>query len=199
LKRWAAFARFLDDGRIRRTNAAAERAVRGIAIGLGSWTFAGSDAGGQGAAVVPKPIETCELNDADPPAWLAHVLAKPRDRPAKRRDEWPPWKWTPRHGADRMDPTDSGIANWMLRARTLVRPYGASPSKAVTLVPRRKGRPVLTQIRKNHRIVGADNLGPHKHVAIEPDLAREVSGQCVGEFVVMGLVRHAMNSQGFVA
>jgi len=94
LKRWAAFARFLDDGRICCSSAAAERAVRGIAIGRGNWTFAGSDAGGHVAAGVPTPIETCELNDADPLAWLAHVLAKPRDRPAKRRDEWPPWNWT---------------------------------------------------------------------------------------------------------
>jgi transposase len=73
--------------------------MRGIAIGRGDWTLAGSDAGGHGAAVVATPIEICELNDADPPAWLAHVLAKPRDRPAKRRDEWPPWDWTPRRQA----------------------------------------------------------------------------------------------------
>jgi transposase len=99
LKRWAAFARFLDDGRICRSNAAAEWAARGIAIGWGNWMLAGSDAGGHGAAVVRTPIETCELNDADPPAWLAPVRAKPRDRPAKRRDEWPPWNWTPRHQA----------------------------------------------------------------------------------------------------
>ena len=91
MKRWAAFARFLDDGRICRSNAAAEWAARGIAIGRGNWTFAGSDAGGHGAAVVPTRSETCELNDTDPPAWLAHVRAKPQDRPAKRRDEWPPW------------------------------------------------------------------------------------------------------------
>ncbi|MGB6325279.1 MAG: hypothetical protein WBG11_05750 [Methylocella sp.] len=63
-----------------RSNAAAEWAVRGIAIIRGSSTFAGSDAGGQEAAVVPTPIETCELSDVDPPAWRAHV-------PAKRRDE----------------------------------------------------------------------------------------------------------------
>jgi transposase len=96
LKRWAAFARFLDDGRICRSNAAAERAVRGIVIGRGSWTFAGL---GQGAAVVPTPIETCESNDADRRVWLAQILARPRDRPAKRRDKWPPWKWTPRKQA----------------------------------------------------------------------------------------------------
>gem|GEM_PF-4829122 len=50
---------------------------------------------------VAMPIETCELNDADPPAGLAHVLAKPRDRPAKRRDGWPPWNWTPRRQGNR--------------------------------------------------------------------------------------------------
>jgi hypothetical protein len=85
LKRCAAFAQFLDDGRVCRFNAAAERVVRGIAIVRGSGTFAGSDAGGQGAAVVQTPIETCELNDV--PARLAHVLAKPRDPPTKWRDE----------------------------------------------------------------------------------------------------------------
>jgi hypothetical protein len=82
-----------------RFNAAAEWAVHGIALGRGDWTFAGSDAGGHGAAVVTTPIEACESNDADPPAWRAHVLAKPRDRPAKRRDEWPPWNWMPRRQA----------------------------------------------------------------------------------------------------
>jgi transposase len=94
LKGWAAFTWFLDGGRI---CCSTDRGVRGIAIGRGNWTFAVSDARGHGAAVVPTPIETCELDD--PPAWLAHVLAKPRDRPAKRRDEWPRWNWTPRRHA----------------------------------------------------------------------------------------------------
>ncbi len=85
--------------RFGRSNAAAEWAVHGIAIGRGNWTFAGSDAGGHGAAVVTPPIKTCKLNDADPPAWRAHVLAKPRDRPARWRYEWPPWNWTPRQQA----------------------------------------------------------------------------------------------------
>ena len=47
LKRWPAFARFLDDGSICLTNNAAERALRGIAIGRRSWLFAGSDRGGE--------------------------------------------------------------------------------------------------------------------------------------------------------
>src|SRR5207253_5120636 len=43
LKRWPAFTRFLDDGRICLSNNAAERALRGIALGRKSWLFAGSD------------------------------------------------------------------------------------------------------------------------------------------------------------
>jgi hypothetical protein len=46
--------------RFGRSNAAAEWAVHGIAIGRGNWTFAAPDAGGHGAAVVATPIETCE-------------------------------------------------------------------------------------------------------------------------------------------
>ncbi len=85
--------------RFGRSNAAAEWAARGIAVGRNNWTFAGSDAEGYWAAADSMPSETCELNDADAPAWLAPVRAKPRDRPAKRRDEWPPWNWTPRQQA----------------------------------------------------------------------------------------------------
>jgi transposase len=81
--------------RFGRSNAAAERAVRGIAFGRGNWTFAGSDAGGRGAAVVHADRDL-RIKRRQPTGWLAHVLAKSRDRPAKRRDDWPPWNWTPR-------------------------------------------------------------------------------------------------------
>ena len=58
LKRWAAFARFVDDGRICLTNNAAERALRGIALGRRVWLFAGSDRGGQRAAMMYSLIMT---------------------------------------------------------------------------------------------------------------------------------------------
>ena len=101
-------------------------------------------------------------------------------------------------GADRMDPANSGIANQVMPQSPNA---GASIQSRPSwnFGPRRKQRPVLTQIRKNHRIVGADNLGSHKHVTVEPDLAREVPGQLIGDFVVLSLMRHAMNSQDFVA
>jgi transposase len=93
LKRWAAFARFLEDGRICLTNNAAERALRGIALGRKSWLFAGSDRGGQRAAVMYSLIVTAKMNDVDPQAWLADVLARIADHPASRLDELLPWNW----------------------------------------------------------------------------------------------------------
>src|SRR5438874_9763163 len=76
LKRWAAFTRFLDDGRICITNNAAERELRGVALGRKSWLFAGSDRGGERAAVMYTLIQTAKLNDVDPLAWLAALLAR---------------------------------------------------------------------------------------------------------------------------
>jgi transposase len=66
LKRWPAFTRFLDDGRICLSNNAAERALRGIALGRKSWLFAGSDCGGQRAAAMYSLVVTAKLNDIDP-------------------------------------------------------------------------------------------------------------------------------------
>ena len=91
LKRWDGFTRFLEDGRICLTNNAAERALRGIALGRKSWLFAGSDRGGDRAAVMYTLIVTAKMNDLDPQAWLADVLARIAEHPAQRLDELLPW------------------------------------------------------------------------------------------------------------
>ena len=96
LKRWLAFVRFLDDGRICLSNNAAERALRGIALGRKSWLFAGSDRGGKRAATMYSLIVTAKMNDVDPQAWLADVLARIAEHPARRIDELLPWNWRPR-------------------------------------------------------------------------------------------------------
>ena len=67
--------------------------MRGVALGRANWTFAGSDAGGHRAAAVYTLVETCKLNDVDPQAWLAYVLANLPDHPAKRIDDLLPWNW----------------------------------------------------------------------------------------------------------
>jgi hypothetical protein len=96
LKRWPAFTHFLDDGRICLSNNAAERALRGIALGRKSWLFAGSDRGGQRAATMYSLIVTAKMNDVDPQAWLADVLARIAGHPASRIDELLPWHWRSR-------------------------------------------------------------------------------------------------------
>jgi hypothetical protein len=84
LKRWIAFTRFLDDGRICLSNNAAERGVRGIALGRKSWLFCGSDRGGERAAIMYSLIVTAKMNDIDPQAWLADVLARIAAHPVQR-------------------------------------------------------------------------------------------------------------------
>ena len=93
LRRWAAFTRFLDDGRICLTNNAAERALRCVPLGRKAWLFCGSDRGGQRAAILYTLIQTARLNDIDPQAWLADVLARIADHPVSRLDEFLPWNW----------------------------------------------------------------------------------------------------------
>lgn len=93
LTRWQSFARFLGDGRIDLSNNAAERALRGIALGRKAWLFAGSDRGGERAAAIYSLITTAKLNDVDPRAWLANVLARINDHPASRLYELLPWNW----------------------------------------------------------------------------------------------------------
>ncbi len=101
LKRWAVFARFLVDGRVCLTNNAAERGLRGIALGRKSWLFAGSDRGGQRAAVMYSLIVSAKMNDIDPQAWLAHVLANIAQHPVSRLDELLPWNWQAQVAATR--------------------------------------------------------------------------------------------------
>src|SRR5204862_2133767 len=93
LKRWNTFTRFLDDGRICLSNNAAERALRGIALGRKSWLFAGSDRGGERAAVMYTLIQTARLNDVDPQAWLADVLARINEHNIQRLDNLLPLNW----------------------------------------------------------------------------------------------------------
>ncbi|MFK4529194.1 hypothetical protein ABIF90_007175 [Bradyrhizobium japonicum] len=77
------------------SNNAAERELRAVAVGRKNWTFAGSDEGGRRAAALYSLIATAKLNDIDAQAWLADVLARLPDHPAKRIDQLLPWKWQP--------------------------------------------------------------------------------------------------------
>jgi hypothetical protein len=127
LKRWDVFRRFLDDGRICLTNNAAERALRAMAVGRRNWTFAGSDRGGQRAAAMYTLINTAKLNDVDPQARLADVLARIHDHPKRRLSELLPcWGGRP-NGIECVtmgpnnQPNERG-AQWNLNASRSTRP-----------------------------------------------------------------------------
>ena len=91
--RWEAFTRFLEDGRICLSNNAAERSLRGAALGRKSWLFAGSERGGDRAAFMYSLIVTAKMNDIDPQAWLADVLGRMPNMPVSRLPELLPWNW----------------------------------------------------------------------------------------------------------
>ena len=100
LKRWDAFTRFLDDGRI----CLSEQCRRASPARNCPWTkvmaVRGSDRGGERAAVMYSLIVTAKMNDVDPQAWLADVLARIADHPAQKLDELLPWNWTPLKAAE---------------------------------------------------------------------------------------------------
>ncbi len=51
------------------------------------------DRGGERAAVMYSLIVTAKMNDVDPQAWLADVLARIAEHPVQQLDELLPWNW----------------------------------------------------------------------------------------------------------
>src|SRR6266404_4151158 len=91
LSRWTALTRYRDDGRLEIDNNAAERSLRAVALGRKNWLFAGSDDGGERAAVIFSLLGTAKLNDLDPEGYLRYVLERIADHPINRVAELLPW------------------------------------------------------------------------------------------------------------
>lgn len=95
LSNWSALNRYLDDGILAIDNNAAERAVRGIAVGRKNWMFAGSDRGGRAAAILVSFTQTCKLLHLDPFAYLRDILARIASHPMKNLAQLLPDQWQP--------------------------------------------------------------------------------------------------------
>ncbi len=91
VSRWDALTRYLEDGHIEIDNNAAERSLRGVALGRKNYLFAGSDAGGERAAVIYSLIGSAKLTGLDPEACLREVLTRIADYPINRIEELLPW------------------------------------------------------------------------------------------------------------
>jgi transposase len=89
--RWDALTVYVDDGRLEISNNAAENAIRPVTLGRKNWLFAGSDAGGDRAAIFYTLIRSAKLNGLEPEAWLRDVLGRIGDHPVNRLDELLPW------------------------------------------------------------------------------------------------------------
>jgi transposase len=93
LNHWEALKRPLEAGFLELDNGASERAFKPVALGRKNWLFAGSDKGGQTAAVLMSLCMTCKSHEIDPQAYLRDVLDRISTHPAKRIDELLPDRW----------------------------------------------------------------------------------------------------------
>jgi len=93
LNNWAALVRYTDDGDLEIDNNAAERSLRGVAVGRKNWLFFGSDTGGRTAAILTSLITTCRRLHAEPFAYLRDLFARISSHPAHQLAQLLPDRW----------------------------------------------------------------------------------------------------------
>ena len=89
--RWQALTCYCADGRLEISNNAAENAVRPVSLGRKNWLFAGSDAGGERAAIFYTLIRSAKMNGIEPEAYLRDVLTRIGEHPVNAIDALLPW------------------------------------------------------------------------------------------------------------
>ena len=93
LGRWEELVRYCDDGHLEIDNNIAERSLRAVALGRKNCLFAGSNRGGESAAVIYSLIGTAKLNGIDPESYLRNVLSRIPDHPINRIEKLVPWNF----------------------------------------------------------------------------------------------------------
>jgi transposase len=91
--RWSALTAYVDHGQLEISNNAAENAIRPVTLGRKNWLFAGSDSGGERAALFYTLIRTARLNGVEPEAYLRDVIVRIGAHPVNRLYELLPWNF----------------------------------------------------------------------------------------------------------
>lgn len=89
--RWEALTCYCGDGRLEISNNAAENAIRPLTLGRKNWLFAGSDAGGERAAIFYTLLRTAKLNGIEPEAYLREVFTRIGEHPINDIGALLPW------------------------------------------------------------------------------------------------------------
>lgn len=76
LNQWDDLSLFTQLGCLAIDNNAAERALRGIALGRKNWLFVGSPQGGRTAAILFSVLASCKRHEVEPWAYLRDVLQR---------------------------------------------------------------------------------------------------------------------------
>jgi transposase len=100
LNHWNALIRPLEAGFLEIDNGASERAMKPVALGRKNWLFAGSDEGGETAAVLMSLCASCKELGVDPFAYLRDVLERVSTHPHNRIEELLPDRWKPAESPD---------------------------------------------------------------------------------------------------
>ena len=93
LGQWVAWNRYVNYAILSIDNNVAERVLRMVVIGRKNWLFAGSDNGGNRAAIIYSLVASCKLCEIDPFEYLRDVLDRISTHPAKRIVELTPSGW----------------------------------------------------------------------------------------------------------
>jgi len=103
LRQWDALKRYTEDGQLPIDNGGVERAIRAVAIGRRNYLFAGSDTGGERAAIAYTILGSCDLTGVNPWAYMRDVFEKLASAwPKKRLEELLPAQWAKDHPEHRI-------------------------------------------------------------------------------------------------
>ena len=75
-RQWAALCRYTEDGRLEIDNNAAERGLRGFAVGRKNWLFFQREGGGRTAAILASLLATAKAAGVEPVTYFRDVLVR---------------------------------------------------------------------------------------------------------------------------